>query len=328
MGVKFLESMPSRSRRDFLRIAAAGLAVGASAGGTAPGTARESARPLEIVIFSKHLQFLEWDALARTAAEIGFDGIDLTVRAGGHVLPERVENDLPKAVEVIRKANLTVPMVTAGIVDATTPHAEAMIKTIGGLGVRRYRWGGFQWRESKSIPDRLAELKRDAARLAEMNSRYGVCAMYHTHSGMEVGASIWDLWLLLEDLDRKSLGINYDLAHATIEGGLGGYIASFRLVAPLIKGIAVKDFRWRRSPRGEWGVEWCPLGEGMVNFKRFFSMMREASFSGPLQLHFEYPLGGAEDGSRTITIDRERVFAAMKKDLTLLRGWLREAGLA
>jgi L-ribulose-5-phosphate 3-epimerase len=35
---------------------------------------------LKINIFSKHLQFLNYYDLAEAAAEMGFDGIDLTVR--------------------------------------------------------------------------------------------------------------------------------------------------------------------------------------------------------------------------------------------------------
>src|SRR2546423_1681783 len=50
---------------------------------------------LKIHIFSKHLQFLNYNDLAEAAVEMGFDGIDLTVRPKGHVLPERVETDLP-----------------------------------------------------------------------------------------------------------------------------------------------------------------------------------------------------------------------------------------
>ncbi|MDZ7723632.1 MAG: hypothetical protein U5R06_12725 [candidate division KSB1 bacterium] len=50
--------------------------------------------------------------MARTIAEIGFDGVDLTVRPGGHVLPENVTQDLPRAVKAIEKTGLKVPMMT------------------------------------------------------------------------------------------------------------------------------------------------------------------------------------------------------------------------
>jgi hypothetical protein len=44
-------------------------------------------------------------------------------------------------------------------------------------------------------------------------------------------------------------------------------------------------------------------------------------------MHFEYPLGGAESGAKTLMIDKAKVIAAMRKDLTTLRGWLRDAQL-
>ena len=163
--------------------------------------------------------------------------------------------------------------------------------------------------------------------MGELNRKHGVCAIYHTHSGSEVGAPIWDLWLILKDLDPAVLGVNYDVAHATIEGGLGGWIASLRLVGPWLRGVAIKDFRWERDARGEWRPHWCPLGEGMVNFERFFAQLKESNFSGPVQLHFEYPLGGAEGGARRLTIDRSRVLEPIRRDLELLRRWLRQAGL-
>jgi len=308
------------SRRDLLSTMGAAIIAGL------PRTGADGR--LQVCIFSKHLQWLDWNEMAGTAAELGFDGIDLTLRKGGHVEPERAEQDLPRVAEIIRKAGLALPMVTAGIVDDRTPHAETMLRAIHSVGVRRYRWGGFRYIEGKAIPERLAELRQDAARLGELNRKYDVCAMYHTHSGLEVGAPIWDLWVILKDLDPSVLGVNFDVAHATIEGGLGGWIASLRLVGPWIRGVAIKDFRWERNARGEWQPAWCPLGEGMVNFGRFFAQLKESNFSGPVQVHFEYPLGGADTGARKLTIDRSRVLAPMRRDLEMLRRWLREAGLA
>ncbi len=322
------ESETIFSRKQFLRLAGSGIAAaGLSARGASSMQVGARSEPLKIVIFSKHLQWLDYEGMAQTAAEIGFDGIDLTVRSGGHVLPERVETDLPRAFEIVRKAGLTMPMVTAGIVNAGSLHVETMLKTFSALGIRRYRWGGFSWKEPTPIPERLARLKEEAAQLGELNRRYSVCAMYHNHSGTEVGASVWDLWLILRDLDKSWLGVNYDFSHATIEGGLGAWISSFRLVSPWIKGVAVKDFYWSKTSKGEWKPRFCPLGEGMVNFKRYLAMLKEAGFSGPVQMHFEYPLGGAENGSRTLTVDKAQIIAAMRKDLTTLRGWLREDNL-
>ena len=285
-------------------------------------------RKLKVAIFSKHLHFLRGEDLAKGAAEIGFDAVDLTVRKGGHVEPERVAEDLPPLVKAIRAHALETPMITTDIVDADTPHAENILKTMAGLGIRYYRWGGLTFDAKQPYPAQLDRMKPRIAKLAALNARYQASAMYHTHSGIGlVGTSIWDLYILLKDFDPKAVGVNYDVGHATVEGGFGGWINSFRITGPYLRGIAVKDFLWGKDAKGNWQPQWKPLGEGMVRFPQFFGMVAETGFNGPLQLHIEYPLGGANDGRTTLSIPREQVYAAMKRDLGVLRGYLAQAKL-
>jgi sugar phosphate isomerase/epimerase len=288
----------------------------------------ESKERLKVAIFSKHLQFLQGEELARTAAELGFDGLDLTVRKGGHVEPERVRQDLPELVATIRRHGLEVPMVSTEIADARTPFAEDIVRTASELGIRHYRFGAFKYTNDQPYPRQLDALKPRLAGLAALNQRYQSCAMYHTHSGVGlVGASIWDLHEIMEGIDPERVGINYDVSHATIEGGLGGWINSFHICGAHLRGIAVKDFVWEKDHRGRWEPVFQPLGTGMVEFPKFFSMVAAANFSGPLQVHFEYALGGAENGKRQLTIPQSQVLAAMKRDLSEVRKHLAQAGL-
>jgi sugar phosphate isomerase/epimerase len=288
-----------------------------------------SKRNLKVAIFSKHLQFLEGAELARAAAEIGFNGIDLTVRAGGHVDPARAAEDLPPLVSVIRQHELEVPMVTTDIVDSTSPHARTVLKSLAKLGIRYYRWGGFKYSEDQPLARQLEAFHRRSAQLAALNAEYQVCAIYHTHSGVDlVGAPVWDIFQILKDLDPNAVAINYDVGHATVEGGLGGWIDSFRLAELYIRGVALKDFVWQESTRENWDPAWVPLGQGMVRFPRFLSLLGNTAFNGPVQLHFEYPLGGAEAGKRQLTVERQQVFSAMRRDLRQLRTYLTDAGLS
>lgn len=310
------------NRRGVIRSASAFL------GGALLGAASPQPAPLKVAIFSKHLQFLSGEALAKTAAGLGFDGVDLTVRKGGHVEPSRVATDLPPLVGLLRRQNLEVPMLTTDIVDTGTPYAEDILRCMNELSIHRYRWGGFEYSGDAPLSTQLDALKPRIAKLAGLNARYGVTAMYHTHSGFNlVGAPIWDLHELLSSFDPNAVSINYDVGHATVEGGFGGWIDSFRIARPYLRGVAVKDFLWTRNNDGEWRPEWHPLGQGMVDFPKFFSLLASAQFSGPLQLHFEYPLEGAEEGSQSVS-NSTRVFDAMRRDLRQLRRYLSKAGLA
>jgi sugar phosphate isomerase/epimerase len=290
----------------------------AGVGAALAATAAPPPRKLKVAIFSKHLQFVQGDALAKAAADLGFDGIDIAVRKGGHVEPERVAQDLPPLVAAIRARSLEVPMITTDISDAETPHAEEILQAMAKLGIRYYRWNTLRYTADRPLAAQLEQMKPRVAQLAALNARYRVCAMYHTHSGRDmVGASIWDLHILLKDLDPQAVGVNYDVGHATIEGGVGGWINSFRIVGAHLRGIAVKDFAWGKDAKGSWTPQWCPLGEGMVHLQEFFTMVAATPFDGPLQLHLEYKIPNQP----------EAVYAAMRRDLATLRGDLAKAGV-
>lgn len=300
----------------------AGIAV------LSPGAAPIAEPNLRVAIFSKHLQFLQGEQLADAAAEVGFDGIDLTVRKGGHVDPARAAEDLPPLVSVIRRNGLDVPMITTDIIDADTPNVRTVLKTIANLEIPYYRWGGFKYQSNQPVRRQFEAFRRRSAQLAALNNEYKVCAMYHTHSGVDlVGAPVWDIFQVVDGLDPRAVGINYDIGHATVEGGLGGWIDSFRISQSYIRGVAFKDFVWRKNEQGTWDPAWVPLGQGMVRFNPFCFMLAQAHFNGPVQLHFEYPLGGANNGDHKIGISRDEVLSAMRRDLLRLRAYLNDAGL-
>src|SRR5580693_5525570 len=60
-------------------------------------TAVPGGKPL-LTLYSISLQWAGYDEAADTAAKAGWPAIGWTVRGGGHVLPENVTTDLPKAI--------------------------------------------------------------------------------------------------------------------------------------------------------------------------------------------------------------------------------------
>jgi len=273
---------------------------------------------MKFCIFSKHLQWLDYQEMARTAREIGFDGIDLTVRPRGHVLPERVREDLPRAVQAIKAAGLEVPMIATAITDPADPLTESILSTASQAGIRYYRMGYYRYDNSKTVRQILSEAKAKLRDLVDMNKHFNVVGTYQNHAGARyVGAPLWDLDILFKDLDTRWIGCQFDIRHATVEGGTVWPI-HFRLMSRYINTLVAKDFKWSQTQEG-WKAENCPLGEGMVNFSGYFKMLRQAKIAVPMSLHLEYPIGGAEHGARRLTVDKQQVTGAMRKDLRFLR---------
>lgn len=256
-----------------------------------------------LCIFSKHLADLNYDELGRVAKDLGFDGVDLAVRPGGHVLPERVASDLPRAWEAIRAHGLSLPMITTGLLGPGDPAARPTLSTAARLRIPFYKSGYWRYKDG-DVERRLAEVKEATRGLVELGKQYGVTLGMHNHSGDYFGAAVWDTRMVLEGLDPRWAGYYYDPAHATIEGGLYGWLLSLRLALPRLKMVAIKDFLWEKSA-GRWRVQWVPLGEGMVNWPEFFAVLAKSGFQGPISLHLEYK---AAD-------ERE----AMAKDLAFLK---------
>jgi L-ribulose-5-phosphate 3-epimerase len=115
-------------------------------------------------------------------------------------------------------------------------------------------------------------------------------------------------------MDPRWIGYYFDPCHATAEGGEGGWLIGLRMALPRIKMVAIKDFRWEKRD-GKWKMTMCPLGEGMVNWPKFFSMLAAARFSGPISLHMEHE---AADERAAIARD----FAFLRKQVDVAYGGL------
>ena len=308
----------SYSRRRFLKHTA--LAVGALPllAITAPALANGGEAPLpDIHIFSKHLQFLNYADMADAAAEMGFNGVDLTVRPDGHVRPERVEDELPDAVDALKKVGLPPRLMTTTVGDATNATDMRVLKAASMAGFQLYRMKWYQYDEKKSIPDSIQLYQQQLRALGEVNKTLDLIGCYQNHAGLLVGSSVWELWEMLKLADPVHTGVQYDIRHATVEGGQS-WPNGLRLLQSQIKSIALKDFRWS-TKNGVTTVEDVPLGEGMVDFKRYFTLLKQYGIQVPVSLHVEYPTGGAEHGATKLTIPPKEVFAAMKRDLNRLQ---------
>lgn len=266
------------NRRQFIAASAA-LAGAVSHAQAAPQMA-----PPPVCIFSKHLQFLNYDELGKATRDLGADGVDLTVRKGGHVEPEKLDADFPRAVEAVRAAGSDVYMISTTLFSGDDPEARPIMAMAQKLRIPFVRIGGQMYGPDKNPADELPLFTEQLRSLAALAKEYRLTLGYHNHSGYgNVGGPIWDLYKMIQDVGSPQLGSNFDGAHATAEGAFGVWQTNARLIAPHVKMMAVKDFVWNKNK-----PEWVALGKGIVQTAEIFKIMRAEGFSGPVSMHFEY----------------------------------------
>ena len=307
-----------QSRRKFLQqtLLASSLLPFASTCAVAKPSNDQSIPP--IYLFSKHLQFLEYENMANKAAEIGFDGVELTVRPKGHVLPERVKEDLPTAIAAIQKAGLQSDMIVTKITDLEAQYTKDILTTAANLGVQYYRMGYYKYPKEGGLLTALAGFKQQTNALAAYNKTLGIKGIYQNHAGVHVGSSIWEVQELLSDTNSATTGCQFDIRHAQVEGGLS-WPKNLRLIQSRIQAIVTKDYKWEQK-EGKWKLKNVPIGEGMVDFVAYFKLLQQYGINVPISLHLEYDLGGAEHGDTHLDKPSQQVvFKAMKQDLDKVR---------
>jgi sugar phosphate isomerase/epimerase len=275
---------------------------------------------MEWIMFTKHLQSYSVERAADVIAELGLDGLDLTVRPGGHVEPSDAEARLPGVFRMVEEKGLSVPLLTTGITSADDPYAETIFRLAAESGVQYIKLGYWRYEGFGSMARQIDDTKETLDGIEALAQRYGVPAALHTHSGDFMTASGPVVAELLRDRDPDALVAYADPRHLFAEGGLSGWKMSLDLLSPWIRLIAVKDMLWVPQPDRELGkMRWvalnCPLNVGVVPWPEVFDCLQEIGFDGVVSLHAEYQ--GAHSWRDLSTI---QVIQQTRADLEYLEG--------
>ncbi|MEM2739691.1 MAG: sugar phosphate isomerase/epimerase family protein [Candidatus Bathyarchaeia archaeon] len=242
---------------------------------------------MKIVLFSKMFQSMPIERFADLAANMGFDGVDLTVRPGGYIEPRDVLEKLPEAVEVFTSRGLTVPMITTSIVSLNELYARETFSKASELGVRYIKLGYWRYRGFGCLKKQVEEVRESLKGIERLCKEYSVTAGLHIHSGMFMTAEPAVVYLILEGFDPKYIGAYIDPGHMAVEGGSAGWLMGMDILSDKIVMVAMKDFGWYKTDRG-WMLHTVPLGEGLVPWRDVIRILKDINFDGPVSLHSEY----------------------------------------
>ena len=284
---------------------------------------KPGARPL-LCVYSGCLSKIPYPELSGIVREMGYDGADLTVMKGGHVDPSRYMVDLDRAFQTFQDAGLDVPMVTTDFTSPSQPFAYAILYVSAQLGARFCRLGTWpppQTASPQTTPGvagssaqlasiRAAMMRNDLTQFAATGARCKITPLLANHADSYPGRSIPEANALLANVDRAEFGYCFDPAQAVIESRTAnGWEAELQAALPRLGAVALADIALDKESAGAHRP--CPLGEGVIDWKKFFSVLAAAHFHGPVSLHMDYE-------------SRSEV-NAMTKDLAFARARVEEA---
>ena len=288
-------------RREFLASLSAAALAGCSTGAArrrAPARLATS----EFHVFSKMFQppVVETpEKLCELMKGAGYDGIQWTVRKGGHVEPADAAANLPRLVKIAESFGLKSRSICTDITaDAAgkpglTPGAETVLKVAADCGIEMFRPAYFFYdAKTETFSQSLDRIRGGFAALTRLAARTGVKATYQNHSswGPSVfGGLVWDVYECIRDLDPADVGLEYDPMHALFETNLS-WSHGLELVAPWITSVDLKDFHYQSDPKNpkKMKKQMVAAGDGIVPWAEAKKLF-DANGVRPLYvLHFEY----------------------------------------
>jgi L-ribulose-5-phosphate 3-epimerase len=263
---------------------------------------------MKFVLFTDDIKDLNIREACRGAKAAGFDGLDLTVRPGGHVLPENVKQGLPEAYEIADQEHFAIPMISTGINAADSPHAQEIIE-IAHFSISAFKLGYWRYEPFGTIRKQFDEARRKLEGIVRITDRYHLKPCIHVHSGPLLSNTPL-IYELLKDYSPDQVGAYVDTMHMVLEGGKSGWEITLDLVAPWISLVAVKNFVIQPTKRDEFGQQRyehkiCPVADGIAPIPQFFQRLKQVGYDGIVSFSSEYRGGDTWQKLKTPEILRQ-----------------------
>ena len=282
----------------------------------------EAEKKYPINFFTKPLDKYGNDFMIDTLKMGGVDGLDLTVRPKGFILPEKVAEDLPVVAEMAKKNGLFLEMMVSNITSDETPHAKNVLKIAAQHGIKHYRMGYFRYNDNEKAKETIAHAQTQIQSLIEINAQFGIQGGYQNHTGNYFGAPLWDLIGVLEKVASPWISSQFDIYHAYSEG-YRSWEVGMEIMAPKIGSLAIKDFTWEIN-NGRAKIKKVPLGQGIVDLDGFFKNIKNMNITAPITLHIEYPLLEKYEENLSLIEKQKIIVGKIQNDVQFIKSKLHQ----
>ncbi len=258
---------------------------------------------MPLLVFTKPWR-MPLPRLCAHVRSLGFDGVELPVRPGYQVEPERAR-ELRAAVEMFREHGLDVASV-ASILE------ESVIAACAEAGVPILRLC-VAIHANETYPEGERRLRQELESAMPLLERYGVAVGIQNHCGRSV-ANACGLRALIGEYNPAYVCAVWDAAHNALQGEEPEL--ALDIVWSHLHMVNLKNAFWLRTNgpealTAEWRPYWTSGAHGLASWPRVLTSLIHRGYRGPICLTAEYD-------------DHEAVDRLIAEDISYVRRLLGE----
>lgn len=243
------------------------------------------------LLFTKLFGTRSISEIGDTAADLGFDGIDMLIRPGTTVSYDGLQA-LPDVVRRLGEHGLAMPMVTTDLTDADTDPTKDVLNACADAGVKLVRLGYWKYPGLHPYGTLFDDARRDLDGLVGVAESLGVGLSIQLHGGTIHSSGVLTR-ALLEGHDPKYLSAYPDPGNQTVQDGREDWRLTFELLEPWLTCVGVKNGGWfpsdiDASGQRTWQSDWMGIADGMVPWHEIIAHLKKTDFDGFLSFHSHY----------------------------------------
>ena len=239
----------------------------------------------QFAVFVKPWKNLSLPQLAIHVQHLGFNLIELPVRPGFQVEPDRFEQDMPGVVKFL--ADLGICIVNVAVDMPLTD--ERLYATCAANGITMNRVMFKRISPSYGESETAARRQLDAA--IPLCEQYGVKLGIQNHYGGSVPINSMGLYQLVRDYDPRWVGAIWDAAHNALQGEDAQ--TGLELVQSHLCMVNLKNAFWRRTSQPDanetkWAAYFCAGPHGCISWAEVAAGVKRIGYQGPITFTAEY----------------------------------------
>lgn len=233
-------------------------------------------------VFTKAWKAVPLERLGELVRRMGFEGVELPVRPGFQVEPERADRDLPSAARHLADAGVPIRSVASAAEEST-------IMACADAGVPLLRIMA-PVRTDESYADAEERYRREFDALLPALDRAGVTLGVQNHAGRQVANAI-GLRSLIGRYDPRHVAAVWDAGHEAVAGTEPEL--AIDTIWPHLRIVNLKNAIWLQTAEAgaasaEWSPYWTAGRLGLSPWPRVAAELRRRGYAGPVCLTAEY----------------------------------------